>query len=524
MNTLASIPDSLRVSSLDPSRPSIPDTIRRLRQTFESGKTRPIDWRLHQLAEMERMMREHEQDLGDALRADLGKSLFEAVVTEMSFVSSEAKFARKRLARWMKPKRVGTPLMAMPGRSYIEPEPKGVVLIIAPWNYPLAMVMAPLVGAVAAGNCAVMKPSEITSHTSAAIAKILPRYLDNDAFAVIEGGVPETTELLEHAFDHILYTGNERVARVVMTAAAKHLTPVTLELGGKSPCLIDKSADLDVAASRIAWGKFINAGQTCVAPDHVLVHRDVAAKFTDVLAGKIKQFYGDDPSRSPDYCRIASERHTARFREAARRTEDPHGWSRRRRTALRVADDRAGSATRFGADAGRDLRPGVAGHHRRRDAPGDQVRRGPPEAVGAVPVLEEQGARRGRAGQAQRRQRVRQRCGHFHGVAAVAVRRYRQQRHGPLYRLVRLRDVQPHATRHEAQLHVRRADSLPAVHRPEGEADEARALNGALRVRQKSWPRSPSKASRTSGSGSGPSAMKRSWNSCSVNAAPCLRR
>jgi aldehyde dehydrogenase (NAD+) len=313
MNTLASIPDSLRVSSLDPSRPSIPDTIRRLRQTFESGKTRPIDWRLHQLAEMERMMREHEQDLGDALRADLGKSLFEAVVTEMSFVSSEAKFARKRLARWMKPKRVGTPLMAMPGRSYIEPEPKGVVLIIAPWNYPLAMVMAPLVGAVAAGNCAVMKPSEITSHTSAAIAKILPRYLDNDAFAVIEGGVPETTELLEHAFDHILYTGNERVARVVMTAAAKHLTPVTLELGGKSPCLIDKSADLDVAASRIAWGKFINAGQTCVAPDHVLVHRDVAAKFTDVLAGKIKQFYGDDPSRSPDYCRIASERHTARF-------------------------------------------------------------------------------------------------------------------------------------------------------------------------------------------------------------------
>ena len=259
------------------------------------------------------MMREHEADFGEALKADLSKCLFETVLTETSFVGGEAKYARKHLARWMKPKRVGTPLMALPGRSYIQPEPKGVVLIIAPWNYPLSMVMAPLVGAVAAGNCAVMKPSEITSHTSAAIARILPRYLDNDAFAVIEGGVPETTELLEHAYDHILYTGNERVARIVMTAAARHLTPVTLELGGKSPCLIDESADLDVAASRIAWGKFINAGQTCVAPDHVLVHRAVATQFADVLAGKIRQFYGDDPSRSPDYCRIASERHTARF-------------------------------------------------------------------------------------------------------------------------------------------------------------------------------------------------------------------
>jgi aldehyde dehydrogenase (NAD+) len=158
-----------------------------------------------------------------------------------------------------------------------------------------------------------MKPSEITSHTSAALARIIPRYLDPEAFAVIEGGVAETTELLEQRFDHILYTGNERVARIVMAAAAKHLTPVTLELGGKSPCLIDKSADIDVAASRIAWGKFINAGQTCVAPDHVLVHRDVATKFIDTLAAKIREFYGDDPSQSPDYCRIASERHTERF-------------------------------------------------------------------------------------------------------------------------------------------------------------------------------------------------------------------
>jgi aldehyde dehydrogenase (NAD+) len=292
---------------------SIPAALQRLRGTFATGKTHPIEWRLHQLGELARMMRDHEADFADALKADLGKCRFEAVLTEMSFVESEADYARKHLKRWLKPKRVSTPLMALPGRSYIEPEPKGVVLIIAPWNYPLSMVCAPLVGAIAAGNCAVMKPSEVTPHTSAAIARILPRYLDDDAFAVIEGGVPETTELLEHQFDHILYTGNERVARIVMTAAAKHLTPVTLELGGKSPCIIDKSADLDVAASRIAWGKFINAGQTCVAPDHVLVHRSVAAQFADTLAAKIKEFYGDDPRQSPDFCRIASERHAARF-------------------------------------------------------------------------------------------------------------------------------------------------------------------------------------------------------------------
>jgi aldehyde dehydrogenase (NAD+) len=292
---------------------AIPAAVERLRQTFDSGKTKSLEWRRQQLAEIERLLRDHEGTFAEALKADLGKCRFEAVLTEVSFVQGEAKYARKRLGSWMKPKRVATPLMAQPGRSYIQPEPKGVVLIIAPWNYPMSMVLAPLVGAVAAGNCAVLKPSEVTRHTSEALARIIPRYLDPEAFTVIEGGVPETTELLEQRFDHILYTGNERVARIVMTAAAKHLTPVTLELGGKSPCLVDKSADLEVAASRIAWGKFINAGQTCVAPDHVLVHRAVADRFVDTLARKIREFYGDDPAQSPDYCRIASERHTERF-------------------------------------------------------------------------------------------------------------------------------------------------------------------------------------------------------------------
>jgi aldehyde dehydrogenase (NAD+) len=288
-------------------------TLARLRQAFNSGKTQPIEWRLAQLREVERMMAQHEDDFAEALRLDLGKPRFETVMTETSFVASEARYAIRHLKSWMRAQRVRTPLMAQPGRSYIRPEPKGVVLVIAPWNYPLSMVTAPLVGAVAAGNCVVMKPSEITRHTSAAIASILPRYLDNDAFAVVEGGVPETTDLLAQPFDHILYTGNERVGRIVMEAAAKHLTPITLELGGKSPCLIDRSADIEVAASRIAWGKFINAGQTCVAPDHVLVHREVADRFVEALARRIEDFYGKDPEQSPDFCRIASERHAERF-------------------------------------------------------------------------------------------------------------------------------------------------------------------------------------------------------------------
>ena len=216
---VAALPTSTAPTAAPHPTP-IEAVLHRLRATFATGKTQPIEWRLQQLAEVARMMREHEQDFAEALRADLGKCRFEAVLTETSFVESEARYAHRHLKRWLKPKRVRTPLLAMPGRSYIQPEPKGLVLIIAPWNYPLSMVCAPLVGAIAAGNCAVLKPSEITSHTSAAIARILPRYLDNDAFAIVEGGIAETTELLEHPYDHILYTGNERVARIVMGAAA----------------------------------------------------------------------------------------------------------------------------------------------------------------------------------------------------------------------------------------------------------------------------------------------------------------
>jgi aldehyde dehydrogenase (NAD+) len=289
------------------------NTLRRLRASFEAGRTRPLEWRRAQLAAIERMLEEREADYAEALRLDLNKSRYESFLSETSFVIEEAKFAHRHLARWMRGSRVRTPMMAQPGRSRIVPEPKGVVLIIAPWNYPLSMVLAPLVGALAAGNAAIVKPSEISRHTSAALARILPQYIDPEAVAVIEGGVAETTELLEQRFDHILYTGNERVARIVMAAAARHLTPVTLELGGKSPCLVAGDANLDVAAARIVWGKFLNAGQTCVAPDHVLVERRAAAPLLAALVRRIREFYGEDAAASPDYGRIATERHAARF-------------------------------------------------------------------------------------------------------------------------------------------------------------------------------------------------------------------
>jgi aldehyde dehydrogenase (NAD+) len=201
----------------------------------------------------------------------------------------------------------------MPGRSYVYREPLGVVAIIAPWNYPFQTAVLPLVGALAAGNCVVVKPSEIAPHTSALIAKWLPRYLDPRAVRVFEGGVPETTALLREKWDHIFYTGNGTVGRIVMEAASKHLTPVTLELGGKSPAIVDETADLDTAARRIVYGKFFNAGQTCVAPDYVLVHHEVHDALVNRMVSAIREFYGDDPKQSPDFARIINERHHARL-------------------------------------------------------------------------------------------------------------------------------------------------------------------------------------------------------------------
>ncbi|MGZ4804053.1 MAG: aldehyde dehydrogenase family protein [Acidimicrobiia bacterium] len=289
------------------------DIVKRLRSTFDAGRTRPVEWRTAQLKALKRLLAEGESEMLDALRRDLGKSATEGFVTEIALVRAEIDHTLAHLGGWLRPQKVHVPAKQLPGKARIHRDPLGVVLIIGPWNYPIQLVLAPLVGALAAGNAAVLKPAELSAHASHALARLVPRYLDPDAVAVVEGGVPETTSLLDERWDHIFYTGNGAVGRVVMAAAAKHLTPVTLELGAKSPTIVDRSANLDVAARRIAWGKYTNAGQTCVAPDYVLVDRRVEGPLTARLRDTVRRFYGDDPQMSADYGRIINDRHFARL-------------------------------------------------------------------------------------------------------------------------------------------------------------------------------------------------------------------
>ncbi|WP_218877957.1 aldehyde dehydrogenase family protein [Streptomyces sp. TLI_55] len=289
------------------------DTVRRLNAAFATGLTRPVAWRKSQLRALRRMVTEHEEVFAAALRADLGKSRTEAYTTEIGFLVNEIDHTLRHLDRWLRPRRVGVPLALAPARARTVREPLGTVLVISPWNYPLQLALAPLVGALAAGNCAVVKPSELAPATSAALAEWLPRVLNPEAVAVVEGGVAETTALLEQRFDHVFYTGNGTVGRIVMAAAARHLTPVTLELGGKSPAVVEPGTDLTAAARRIAWGKFMNAGQTCVAPDYVLAVGDTADGLQGALAAAIREMYGADPAASEDYGRIVNERHFDRL-------------------------------------------------------------------------------------------------------------------------------------------------------------------------------------------------------------------
>ncbi|MFO1466165.1 MAG: aldehyde dehydrogenase family protein [Steroidobacteraceae bacterium] len=288
--------------------------VARLRASFEAGRTRSPGWRRNQLQALRRLLTENEAELAAALREDLGKSLFDAVTTEIGFVVKEIDHALRYLRRWMGGQHARTPMMTQPGKSRVQPVPMGVVLIIGAWNYPVELIGSPLVAALAAGNAVVLKPSEVSVRTSAAWARLLPRYLDGEAVAVVEGEAQVTTMLLAERFDHILYTGNETVGRIVMSAAARHLTPVTLELGGKCPCLVDADADLAVAAARITWAKFMNAGQTCIAPDYVLVHERVLQPLLDGLQQRLRKCYGEDPARSADYGRIVNARHLARLR------------------------------------------------------------------------------------------------------------------------------------------------------------------------------------------------------------------
>ena len=295
------------------TQPDYSEMFTELQATFRSGRTRDLAWRDGQLSALERMMNEQEAAITEALKQDLGKPALESWTAEISYVAGDAAYCRKKLKRWAKPRKVTTPSVAMPGKSWVQPEPLGTVLIIGAWNYPLQLVLAGYAAAIAAGNCAILKPSELAPATSKLMAKIVPEYMDNDCVRVVEGAIPETTALLELPFDHILYTGNGSVARIIMAAAAKHLTPVTLELGGKSPCVVLPDANLETTARRIAWGKFSNAGQTCIAPDYILTDAETEAKLLPLIENAIRDMYGDNPEASDSYGRIVNERHFDRI-------------------------------------------------------------------------------------------------------------------------------------------------------------------------------------------------------------------
>ena len=289
------------------------ELVARLRTTFGSGRTRAVAWRKEQLAALAAMLDARESDLLDALAADLGKSPVEGYATEVGFVKNDVRYALAHLDKWLKPERVHAPIAAQPARAWIQRDPLGVALVIAPWNYPVQLSLSPIVGAISAGNCAVLKPSELAPASSAALARCIGEFLDPDAITVVEGAVEETQALLAQRWDKIFYTGNGRVGRIVLTAAAEHLTPVTLELGGKSPAVVDRTANVRVAGRRIAWGKFLNAGQTCIAPDYVLADAAIADDLTCEINDAVRAFYGVDPRLSPDYGRIIDDRHFERL-------------------------------------------------------------------------------------------------------------------------------------------------------------------------------------------------------------------
>ncbi|WP_077534678.1 aldehyde dehydrogenase [Massiliimalia massiliensis] len=287
------------------------DLMDRQNTFFRENRTKPEKFRREALSRLLRAVEERENEIYAALFEDLHKSEYEAYLTEIQMVKQEIKTSLKHLHRWMKPKRVGTPITHFPSSSRIYREPFGSVLILSPWNYPFQLCMVPLVGAIAGGNCAVVKPSRSSPHVAEVIHKIISEAFSEEYIACVSESI-SYDELLGQRYDLIFFTGSERVGKIVMEAASRHVTPVVLELGGKSPCIVDRTAPLDLAAKRIAWGKFLNAGQTCVAPDYVLVDRTVEKAFLEKLKEQIKALYGE-ALENPDYPKIINQHHFKRL-------------------------------------------------------------------------------------------------------------------------------------------------------------------------------------------------------------------
>jgi len=289
----------------------IENLIRAQRAFFLSQCTKEPDFRLTQLRKLDGLLRKHENDFYRAVEADFGKSAFDTYTTEIGFIYQEIRFYLKKLPKWGRPKRIRTGLSSLPGKSRIYYEPLGCCLIIGAWNYPFQLTLLPAIAALAAGNTVMIKPSELAPECSALLARVINDAFPPGYFQVVEGGAKETTALLHHRFDHVFFTGSQKVGQIVYEAAARHLTPVTLELGGKSPAIVCPSGDLKVAARRIVWGKFINGGQTCIAPDYLLVHRSVEESFLKLLEERIRQFnYQPD---STHYTQIINQRHFDRI-------------------------------------------------------------------------------------------------------------------------------------------------------------------------------------------------------------------
>lgn len=274
---------------------------------FDSGATKPLEWRQAQLDALLAFLHDKQADILDALHRDIGKGTFEGYTAEIAVVMADIENTRKSLKKWMRPEKVHMPFLAGLGcNTKVIHEPLGVALIIGAWNYPIMLTLGPLVGAIAAGNCAVIKPSELVPESAQLLQEGITQYLDNSAFQVVQGGIPETTELLSHKWDLIFFTGSTTVGQIVMQAAAKTLTPVVLELGGKSPAIVCDDANLNVAITRVTWGKFFNAGQTCIGVDYALVHESIYDEFIAGVQSKITEFYGANPADSPDLARIVN--------------------------------------------------------------------------------------------------------------------------------------------------------------------------------------------------------------------------
>lgn len=313
VSTTAKASSSHTSAVAEAQQEDIMQIIQQQRAFFATRVTLSVDFRLEQLRALQAAVRHEERTITEALYADLRKPETEAYLSEVYFVLEELKHNLRYLRSWVRPERASVPLPLVPATARVESVPYGTTLIISPWNYPFQLLIAPLIAAISAGNTAVLKPSELAPATSSMIASLIKRTFSPEYVAVVEGGVPTNSFLLEQRWDYIFFTGGTEVGRIVAQAAAKHLTPTTLELGGKSPCVVCADANLDVAARRVAWGKYFNAGQTCIAPDYVLVDKRIEQAFIERLRNVVQEFFGSAPEHSPDYARIINERHFQRL-------------------------------------------------------------------------------------------------------------------------------------------------------------------------------------------------------------------